>query len=513
MHAAVAIISVLVILWLAVRSLSDPFYGLLAFMCAYDIQPGELYRPLAVLHLERVLAVVLVVSFIAHHCRLRFPPLTRWLLALFGAMLIGIPFAFWRLNSALGCVAFFEVVFYHLMLVALVRKPEHVRKVVLLLVALVGWLGASAVYDYHNGIRQFAMGIDRAEGLTSSGGDPNTLAITMVATMPLMFLLMVGGNRMRTRLFALGSFGIALVTVITTGSRTAFLGFVFLLLVLVFRRRENLKYLPLLVLSLPLLWLVIPQQYKKRYESVETRNQDESYTDRLLSWQGGVHMFLHNPLTGVGIDNYTVANGKEYWPNRPRVYLNAHSLYFKVLGELGLSGVVTFGGFVIVLVLLNRSLRRRFLLEPIDDPVISGFGPACNLAVLVLLFAGYTAHDLYRPTWYTFGAVSAAVSLLPVAEASRKRAEQEAEVEGAARIPAWSPDFGSPAPVHGVAAPWLHGAITEPGTSPTPGAARVPAWELTAGAAVCEPKEASPDSGRDVAGSARFIPWQDVLPR
>ncbi len=435
MHAAIATLSLLVILALAVKGLSDPFYGLLAFMGAYEIQPGELWPPLHVLHLERVLAVVLVVSFIAHHCRLRFPPVTKWLLAFYEAMLIATPFAFWRSNSILACTTFLEIVLYHVMVVALLHKKQQIRTVVITMIALVTWIAFAAEWDYHHGLRQFQMGIDRAVGVTSSGGDPNTLAITIVCTMPLIFLLMLKGNPIRTRLFALAAFGMALVTVISTGSRTAFLAFVLLLFMMVFRRRRNWKLLPLLVIALPLFWIVIPQQYKKRYESVETRDQDESYTDRLLSWQGGVRMFLHNPLTGVGPDNYTFANGEKYWPQRPRVYLNAHSLYFKTLGELGLLGVITFGGYIVSLIALNRSLTRRFSTEE-DDPVIAGFGSACNLAVILLLFAGYSAHDLYRSTWYTFGAISAAVSLLAPAEA-----REDAKAPVRAVLPPWSPGF------------------------------------------------------------------------
>lgn len=450
MHAAIAAISVVVILWLAVRGLSDPFYGLLAFMAAYEIQPGELYPPLAILHLERVLGVVLIVSFAAHHCRLRFPPVTRWLLAFYGAMLAATLFAFWRSNSVMADVAFLEIVLYHLMLVALLHKKEQIRKVVILIIGLVAWLGGSAVWDYLHGVRDFTMGIERAVGLTSSAGDADSLALTMVAAMPLMFLLMVKGNPKATRLYALVCFSIALVTVISTGARTAFFAFLLLLAMVVFRKKQNLKFLPALAVALPLFWIAIPQQYKLRYESVKSRDHDESYTDRLLSWQGGVQMFLHNPLTGVGPNNYTDANGEKYWPVQPRVYLNAHSLYFITIGELGLLGVITFGGYVFVLLRLNRSLAKRYRDRKDEDPVIAGFGGACTLTVILLLFAGYSGHDLYRTTWYTFGAISAAVSLYRPAEAEESIA---AEAAPRRRLPAWSPDFGSLGPSTS-AAPW-----------------------------------------------------------
>jgi O-antigen ligase len=416
-----ALVVLLGIVFFAVKGLSDPFFGLLGLVAVNEIQPGELYPVLAPLHLERVLAILVLISVIAQGRKLKFPPITRWFLAFYGAMLIAIPLAFWRSNSILACMAFFSVVFYHVMLVSMLETEEQIRRIVLLFVALTAWLGGSAVYEYHAGIRQFAMGIDRAEGVTSSGGDPNSLAITMVVTMPLMCLLFLHGKSLAIRLFSLASFAIALVTIITTGSRTAFLAFILLMLMMVFRRPKNLKFLPLLVLAAPLFWMAIPQQYKVRYESIRQRDDDESYTNRLLSWQGGEQMFLHNPLTGVGPNNYADANGMRYWPGTPRHWLNAHSLYFKVLGELGIFGIITFGGYVICFFRLNLGLSRRLRTET-TSKFLQEFPGFCNLSIILLLFDGYSAHDLYRAHWYTFGALSGAIALLPL-KASASSAE------------------------------------------------------------------------------------------
>jgi O-antigen ligase len=447
-----ALIVLLGLVFLAAKGLSDPFFGLMGLVAVNEIQPGELYPVLAPLHLERVLAALVLISVVVQGRKLKFPPITRWFLAFYGAMLIAIPLALWPSNSVLACVAFFSVVFYHVMLVSMLETEEQIRRIVLLFVALTAWLGGSAVYEYHAGIRQFAMGIDRAEGVTSSGGDPNSLAITMVVTMPLMCLLFLHGKSLAIRLFSLACFAIALVTIITTGSRTAFLAFLLLMLMLVFRRPANLKFLPLLILAAPLFWFVIPQQYKLRYESIKTRDDDESYTNRLLSWQGGEQMFLHNPLTGVGPNNYTAANGMRYWPGTPRHWLNAHSLYFKVLGELGIFGIISFGGYVICFFRLNLGLGKglrtettsRFLQE------LPGF---LNLSIILLLFDGYSAHDLYRAHWYTFGALSGAVALLPL----KASTSVEEEVKPSRKADPWLPQ-AAPARMAGAASGMTAGA-------------------------------------------------------
>jgi O-antigen ligase len=181
--------------------------------------------------------------------------------------------------------------------------------------------------------------------------------------------------------------------------------------------------LPSLALLLALTWIVLPAQYKVRYASINDLQKDESYQDRLLSWEGGWHMFLHNPLTGIGIGNYTFANGALYWPRPRKVYLNAHSIYFKCLGELGLLGVITFTGFVGTLIGTNNRIRRR--LRAMDERALAGnpetrrtpdwllrFPTACTLSILGLLYCGYAYHDLYRPTWYFLAAASGAADLI-----------------------------------------------------------------------------------------------------
>lgn len=429
-----AVIVVVVVVVLMVKGLSDPFMALLAFVAVYEIQPGELYPALGVLHLERILLAFILVVFAANKMRLRFPSVTKKFLAFYGAMIVAIPLAFWRLNSARFDLMFLEIVIYHLLLVAMLDSEERIKKYLLLYMGLVAWIGANALYEYHIGVRQFQMGIDRAEGLTSSGGDPNTLATTMVITMPFVFLLFTKGTSKRLKLYGILLLLIYAVTVIDTGSRTAFLAMILFLFMIVFQKRKNWKFLPVLVLALPLMWLVIPAQYKARYESIKDRNHEESYTDRLKSWQGGVQMFLHNPVTGVGPGNYTDANGEKYWPAYPRVWLNAHSLYFKLLGELGIVGVITFFVYTISVMRLNFALTRRFKKEKLR-PVVSQLPYACILVYILLFFEGYTGHNTYRSQWYTVGAVTAALSLL-------KSREELSEPEGAPRgkrIPAWIP--------------------------------------------------------------------------
>ena len=274
------------------------------------------------------------------------------------------------------------------------------------------------------------MNIERSAGLTSSGGDPNTLGITLVTAMPLEFLMMSKGNGKWTRLLGLVVFLISLETIITTGSRTSFFAFMFLIcLLFLFDLKRKLKFVPIVLVAIPLLWLVIPAQYKARYETVDNLKDDDSYQNRILSWEGGVQMFLHNPLTGVGPDNYSDANGSKYWPGEPRHWLNAHSLFFKLIGELGSLGVLTFGGYLICLIRLNYRLAREWK-DRSASIMVQKFPMYCNMSLFLLLMTGYSAHNLYRSTWFILGAVSGAMGLLQLDLAKSAAKPEQKELTG-----------------------------------------------------------------------------------
>jgi probable O-glycosylation ligase (exosortase A-associated) len=404
---------VAILFTLALIGLLRPYVGLLALLIVMELQPGELYPATAALHLERIVAGLLLVGFLISGAKWRFPAPTRWFLAFYGAMVVSIPLAFWRSNSIGACISFMEIVVYVIFVTALLTSEARIRWFVLTAVLLVDWLGGSALWNYHHGIWLVRMDIERAVGITSSAGDPNTLALTLLLSMPFCILLMIRGNPAWMRIVGVASIAICAMTIVDTGSRAGALGVVFLVLLLMARKPKNLIYFPLIVMLSPIVWLVIPQQYKARYETVDHLKNDESYQNRVLSWEGGVAMFESNPLTGIGPGNYVIANGEKFWPSSGRkVWLNAHSLYFKLLGELGLFGVVTFGGYLICVFRLTSGLRKQ-LQNSKESKFLKELPSMLSVMLCQLLFAGYAAHNLYRSTWFIIGAIAASINLLP----------------------------------------------------------------------------------------------------
>ncbi|MEO6965423.1 MAG: DUF5935 domain-containing protein, partial [Acidobacteriaceae bacterium] len=135
-----------VIAILAMIGLTRPYIGLLALLIVMELQPGELYPQLAPFHLERVVAALLLVAFLLHGKKLRFPPAIRWFLAFYGAMVVSVPLAFWPGNAAATCFSYLETVVFVVFAAALLTTEARIRWFLLTDILLVDWLGGSSLW-------------------------------------------------------------------------------------------------------------------------------------------------------------------------------------------------------------------------------------------------------------------------------------------------------------------------------------------------------------------------------
>jgi O-antigen ligase len=395
----------LVFVILALSTFVNPFLGLLGLLVINLIRPGEIYPLFAMFRVERFFAILVLLSFFLNNYKLVFPPITKRLLLFYGAILLGVPFAVWRMGAFQGGIEFGKVVFYHLLIVALVTTRQRLRHFLIVLTCLVGFLALSSFILY----------------ATSSGGDPNTLGITLVSMLPFAGLLLLSRGMGFWRWIGLVVAGASVCTVVITGSRTAFFSMMFLFFIFALTTKFRVVVLPAAVLMLGLIWFVTPEQYKNRYLSVQRLDTDASYQARVHSRKIGWQMFLHNPVTGVGIRQFGNASGMQYSKEAGlarRSWLNAHNLYIQLLAELGLVGTICWLAFAGTTFLQNLRLIKILKADDTVPPWMRFYPTAANLSMLCLFLAGFAAHSLYRTSWYMCGALTAALTIMIAKESS-----------------------------------------------------------------------------------------------
>lgn len=414
--------------------LRNPFVGLIGLLAATIIQPGELFPLFNALHVERILSAVVFISMYTHGEKFKFPPITKKILWFYASCLASIPLSFWLGNSITSAIDFAKIIILSVMITSLIQTREQMRIFLFTLAALIAYLAASSLILYLQGNFQFTMDVDRARGLTSASDNPDTLGLTIDMSLPICCLFLTKGTKLWMKLLTVVMILICLSALMLTGSRGSVLTLLLMAAIAALRSRKRFIIIPLAIMLSLGVWNILPAQYQARYSTVDHLKNDESYQNRLISWHGGWLMFLHNPLTGIGIGDYVYANGMKYWPGPGRRhFLDAHSLYFKALGELGLFGFITFFSFVWVFSRTNREMGRQTRGDPGKYPGwMRGYTAACNLDLIGLMYCGYAYHDLYRDTWFTLAGISAAMYLILQREMQESGKTTPGDTDGAA---------------------------------------------------------------------------------
>ena len=419
-HQTIIILGMLIVCPLALSGLFRPFTGLLVLVTLYFVQPAELLPALQPFHIERTYAIALMVVFFLRRGsapkRPILNPILRAGIALLGVAALSVPFAIWKGGALETTINLAKLITYLFLLSTLIDTRDRMRKVLWLLAGILAWMAGTSLFSYLQGNFLFTQGIERAEGETSVVGGPNELAGIILLLLPLVFALWRCSERIVARFFLLGLMLLALAALIVTGSRAALIALSLMAVFYIFHSRHKVASLTLCVAATVVFWLAMPQQYQTRYMTpvhfAQGARLDPSNELRVRIWKAGWQMFLDHPILGVGAGQFGTAYGTVYSGVRHGAWMNPHSLFFEVIAELGLVGLVAAGYF-----LWQLAKASFFLLgfhsdkpEGLEYQLALAFGAV----LLGIAFASIFGHTLYRPFWYFSGGLVAASCQLAV---------------------------------------------------------------------------------------------------
>ncbi|HWR97502.1 MAG TPA: O-antigen ligase family protein [Candidatus Methanoperedens sp.] len=283
---------------------------------------------------------------------------TRWLLFyLFLLALSGL-----TAEVTLYAYQFFTgVIIYVAIYMLLARELDSLKKIKsLILVLVVGHLLMAALNPdviLHPEMRAYVM---RAAPFL---GDGNDFAWSVLSYMPLCLFLFVEARRRSTRALY-GAFTVLLLLcIVGSSSRGAALGTMAGLFYLWAKSSRKLLGLVLIAAVIAGVVVIAPDAYIKRMESVRNYEEDGSAQGRLKAWGSAIRMAKEHPLLGVGAGHFSVAFGVDFRPEgvgrTEMAWLNAHSIYFKTLGELGFPGITFLLGIILSNVVANEKAMKR----------------------------------------------------------------------------------------------------------------------------------------------------------
>ncbi len=423
-----------------------PYIGLLIYLATFLIRPAELYPALEPLRVERMIGIlVLLATLIKHkrqYGRLFFPNDlgTRMLLLFWGLLCVSWVISYDRADTVATIESLFKLIVFYIIVIYEVNSRKRFdvfMGVFLLLIAFIAFL---AFRDYYGGGAIYRMGITRAVGRTSAGGDANTLAGTLATTVPLVIMYFRAHKHLIIRLGCLGVLGLLLLMIVNTGSRTGLLTLLAGIAVLVWFSRYRLVTAIVALLLLCASWFVIPDQYRQRYMTMvdDDRDLDEVSSGRVAIWENGLRMFFGRPLYGVGGGAFRTANGSGDFG--PPIDMQPHSIYIQIFATYGIIGALvwfTFLGHLIWQLLHARAPAPDDDDETIDETSKLGtwydlMRQAMFCTVVGLMVAGVFSHSLYRYTWYLMAAMAAALTAIYTNEAEKLETKDNAEPVAAA---------------------------------------------------------------------------------
>jgi putative inorganic carbon (hco3(-)) transporter len=291
-------------------------------------------------------------------------------------------------------------------------------------------------------------------------GDGNDFAWFLVTTLPLGLSLALGQRRIMTRLFAVVGSVACLIGILGTQSRGAFLALAacFLYGWLFVAKKKTLGAVALAAGVVGLV-IMAPAGYFNRMHTVTEYQQDNSAQARLEAWTAAIHMAIDFPL-GAGAGNFSSVHGRLYLPDEGtgrvnwggRRWTNAHSIYFKVLGEYGFLGLGMLLWVLGALITQNTATRQRLLANPADAPLDDHWPAFLNMSTIGFAVGGVFLGGLNYPHLFVLAGLS----------------------YSARRIVALTAD-GTPSSAAGVPAVAVAaGAPVVPTRAPVPGELRIP---------------------------------------
>jgi O-antigen ligase len=258
-----------------------------------------------------------------------------------------------------------------LLVIAAIRNARDLYTLVWAFVLSVGALSYLSLFVFQMARAGSTMRI--AGGYTYDANDIGTVAIVGMA----MTLLVLQVSRGWQKGLAVGILLGAGATLAKTGSRGAFIGLLVIgaaMLVLMRQVRLDKRIAFLLVVALGL-FIAAPQGYWEQMRTIFAPTADYNWTSptgRKAVFERGIGYMMTNPVTGIGVDNFPRAEGlisaraREHMAGSAGIkWSAAHNSFLQAAAEMGIPGLLLFGGLVFgsaaAVIRVRRTLPRAWL--------------------------------------------------------------------------------------------------------------------------------------------------------
>jgi probable O-glycosylation ligase (exosortase A-associated) len=291
-------------------------------------------------------------------------PMSKWIFIYFGLILLSMTHAEVTWYAYQVSLMVLGYVFLFFIIVRIVTSKARLLGVfATLLVAHLFLLVMNPEVVLNSEVRNYIKG-----GTFLGDGNDFSLSICILVPMGLE-LARAAQSRLKRFLWWI-AVSVLIVALINTQSRGAMLGIAAVggYLWLASPRKARTLLIGLMVVGAILVYA--PDVYFQRMGTIANYQDEGSALGRIAAWKAALRMLSDNPLLGVGAGHFPIAFGTTYRPagEGSMPWLTAHSMYFLVIGELGLPGIVSLLALVFGNVRLSSRLRRELIVLGTNSP-------------------------------------------------------------------------------------------------------------------------------------------------
>jgi O-antigen ligase len=356
---------------------------------------------------------------------------TKLYLAFFFAMCFGIPFAVHRgVSFDLVIAIYSSNVIFFLLFVTHVTTRERFRQITYVLL----------VSGFLFSLIGMLKGQFQSDRLVTAGGmyDPNDVAYVELSLLPFALCVLLGRSGTAGKALALASALLGVLVALYTGSRGGLLGLLTFVSLFLWLRLGSVKAIHKGALLVLLVFAAVLNSDKidvERYLTLTDLENDYNLSEewgRKDVWKSGLLIFLRDPLTGVGAENFGRAIG-DYRQERGLLpkWQAPHNSFVQIIVEIGIFGAVAFG------LLISSSLKTFSRVRRTKDPTGVDETPLWGGA----LFIGFVA-QLVSAFFLTMG-YSIFFTLFFAISASLRQIAGETTEEVRALVPRVAPRWAA----------------------------------------------------------------------
>lgn len=266
------------------------------------------------------------------------------LLAMWGWFLVTTLFAFYPEDAWVQFNKVSKILVGIFLSLFLLQDAQKLRALIWVIVLSIGFFGVKGgIFSIMTGAQNQVLG---PRDSFISGNTEIGLALNMV--IPLIMFLQREETRFWRRRMLMAAAVLSIIASLCTYSRGALIGLAIVVPLVFLKSRARLVLLPLLAIGIVVLPSVMPTRWLERMGTIETYDQDVSANQRLNSWYVARQLAKDYPLMGGGFRTFSKDIYETYMPGYKYAEnaLDAHSIYFQVLGEHGFTGLALFVGLI-----------------------------------------------------------------------------------------------------------------------------------------------------------------------